>query len=863
MTPDARESALAAFEAAYFAGEAPDVEEFCAAHQGAGPGLREAIADFLMVVEGLGAAAANAPRDPRAPETLGPYRLLRVLGEGGMGTVFLAAQTHPVRRQVAIKLVRPGHHAAALRARFERERQALARMNHEHIARVFEAAATDDGRPYLVMEYVEGQPITTHCDAWRLSRRARLELFVAVCDAIQHAHQKGVMHRDLKPSNVLVTMQGERAVPKVIDFGLARATGGIDLEDGSLHTLEGQVLGTPEYMSPEQTGLEGVDVDARTDVYSLGALLYELLVGEVPLAALRAGSVAAMQRRIREEEPVWPSVRAAASGELARDLRGDLDAIVLKALEKDREHRYQTALDLAADVGRHLRDEPVQAGTPGTWYRTRKYLRRHRLQTTIALVVLVGLLASLALAVSLYLKADEASRYFRLLATSARLTNADAEREALYPAWPRNEAAIAAWLTRHGNLADELPQLEGALRAVATRALPAAAADAAPRFADPLDQFVHDYLRPLIGRLRAWADPERGQVRGVRDDHAWAQTVHQASVLDAADAWRRAAAEVAAEPRYAGLQLTPQLGLVPLGRDPTSGLQEFAHLRSGKPGHAVPIRRTDGQLELSADTGIVFVLLPPGTFPMGAVVPPPGVAPGPNHDALAVPDEGPVHAVTLGAFLLARCETTQAQWFRLSRGERPSYYPAGEMVGEVTIDWQHPVENLDWPTCDAVLRHHALVLPTEAQWEYACRAGTTTPWFTGTTGASLHGYANVADRHLIASAAAIGFQYTYEVEPFDDGAHVHTRVGSYRPNAFGLFDMHGNVAEWCRERHGSYDDPVTGADAERPARASRERIYRGGSFIYSSFNGRCADRDMEPPATANRYRGVRAARVLQ
>jgi serine/threonine protein kinase len=570
VTRNPVESALAAFEAAHFAGEAPDPDAFCAAHAEAGPGLREAIADFLMVIAGLAAAEAAAPRGTCAPEALGAYRMVRVLGEGGMGTVFLAEQTSPVRRQVAIKLVRPGHHAAALRSRFERERQALARMNHENIARVFEAAATDDGRPYLVMEYVEGQPITEHCDAKRLGLRERLTLFVAVCDAIQHAHQKGVVHRDLKPGNVLVTMQGERALPKVIDFGLARATGGIDLEAGSLHTLDGQVLGTPEYMSPEQTGLEGIDVDARTDVYSLGALLHELLVGAVPLADLRAGSVATMQRRIREEEPVLPSARA-KSGALSRSLRGDLDAIVQKALEKDRDHRYQTALDLAADVGRYLRQEPVQAGVPGTWYRMRKFLRRHRLQAAISLLLLIGLLVSLALAVSLYLKADEANRYFRLLATSARLSNADAEREALYPAWPQNAAANSAWLARHADVADELPELEGALRAVATRARPAAIAGAPLQFDDPLDQFVHDYLRPLIGRLRAWADPERGQVRGVRDDsRVGADGSPGERARRVPKPGERAAAEVAAEPRYAGFRLTPQLGLVPVGRDPTS-----------------------------------------------------------------------------------------------------------------------------------------------------------------------------------------------------------------------------------------------------------------------------------------------------
>jgi serine/threonine protein kinase/tetratricopeptide (TPR) repeat protein len=357
-------------------------------------------------------AEGSLDRDERIGAVLGGrYKLVELVGEGGMGCVFMAQQTEPVIRAVAVKVIKAGMDSRAVLARFEAERQALALMDHPNIARVLDAGTTDSGRPFFVMELVKGVPITRYCDERTLTPRQRLELFVPVCHAIQHAHQKGVIHRDIKPSNVLVATYDDRPVPKVIDFGVAKAAGPA-LTDDVVLTAFGALIGTPEYMSPEQAGLNNLDVDTRSDVYSLGALLFELLTGTTPVdrKSLRNAAMLEVLRVVREVEAPRPSEKLSAidtlpnvaahrgtePAKLGKLLKGELDWVVLKALEKDRTRRYETADGLARDIQRYLSDEVVEARPPSAGYRLRKFVRRNARTVMAAIALTVLLLAGVA-----------------------------------------------------------------------------------------------------------------------------------------------------------------------------------------------------------------------------------------------------------------------------------------------------------------------------------------------------------------------------------------------------------------------------------------------------------------------------------
>jgi eukaryotic-like serine/threonine-protein kinase len=398
----------------------------------------------------------------KAGDKIGRYKLLQQIGEGGCGVVYMAEQLEPVRRRVALKVIKLGMDTKNVIARFEAERQALALMDHPNIAKVLDAGATETGRPYFVMELVRGIKITDYCDQNNISTEERLKLFTQICDAIQHAHQKGIIHRDIKPSNILVTKNESVAVPKVIDFGIAKATTDQRLTDKTVFTAFEQFIGTPAYMSPEQAMMTSLDIDTRTDIYALGVLLYELLTGQTPFDAkdLMAAGLDAMRRTIREQEPARPSTRLSTMlaadlttvakhrhsepAKLGTLLRGDLDWIVMKALEKDRTRRYETASALAMDLQRHLNSEPVLACPPSQSYRFQKMVRRNKLAFAASSAVVAALVIGLGISTWMYFREIDARRRATQAEKLAmeRLAEVSAERDAKEAA--RKEAEVVS-----------------------------------------------------------------------------------------------------------------------------------------------------------------------------------------------------------------------------------------------------------------------------------------------------------------------------------------------------------------------------------------------------------------------------------
>jgi serine/threonine protein kinase len=402
--------------------------------------LRQRIEDLLRAIGDAGDPLQGSPGAQSGPggtlvapiieksgDRIGRYKLLEKIGEGGCGVVYVAEQEEPVRRRVALKVIKLGMDTRAVVARFEAERQALAMMDHPNIARMLDAGTTDAGRPFFVMELVRGIKMTEYCDQARLDIRQRLDLFIQVCHAVQHAHQKGIIHRDLKPSNILVTLHDGVPIPKVIDFGIAKATQG-DLTDKTVYTQFQQFIGTPAYMSPEQAEMSGLDIDTRTDIYSLGVLLYELLTGQTPFDSdeLLLAGLDEMRRTIREREPVRPSPRLSTMGvrdaatvakhysatpeKIATLIRGDLDWIVIKALEKDRTRRYETANDFARDIQHYLTNEPVRARPPSTVYRFQKLVRRNKTAFAALGAVTAALIIGLGLSLYMFIREREAHR---------------------------------------------------------------------------------------------------------------------------------------------------------------------------------------------------------------------------------------------------------------------------------------------------------------------------------------------------------------------------------------------------------------------------------------------------------------------
>ncbi len=883
------------------------------------------------------------------------------IARGGMGAV-LRIWDKNLDRPLAMKVIlgqaeRAGDTPPAETAkvaRFLEDAQVTGQLDHPGIVPVHELGLDPGGRVYFTMRLVKGRDFSEilqevgKSEEWTLARA--LEVLLKVCDAMAYAHDKGVIHRDLKPANIRVGRFGE---VYVMDWGLARVLGEDDRRDIRLReidstvavatdrsrsreeapdtplvTMDGDVVGTPAYMPPEQARGEVEAVDQRSDVYALGAILYHLLAGQMPYVptGARISSRTVLMRVI--EGPPKP-VR-----QVAPTTPDELAAICEKAMARGQADRYAGTEELAEDLRRFLENRPITARPPSLGYVLRLAIARHKgLAATIA-VATVLLIASVTTAFVLVnnsrrdaiaeekLANDRLSAFERMADVKRlrdRIREAD---ENLWPAHPSKVEAMKTWLAkseemlsrldlhraerdrlrteealpfdgkpeehpRFGELADlrtkrseadeTLVDLEGRFPEPTEEIAKVKEAMSALHehiselettvterfewtFADDEAQWIHDTVAGLVAGLEAFAKPSTegetgGALESVRDRLELAQSIERETIATHRAAWDEAIASIRNRdecPQYDGLVLTEQIGLVPIGRDPDSGLWEFG---LWKQTGEIPVRGDDGGLILEERSGMVLVLIPGGTFTMGS---PPG-------EKDRQPNERQ-HEVTLAPFLLSKYEMTQGQWESFA-GENPSYYgphnyranldrlPADEKALGL-----HPVEQVDWNDCDRVLRELGLVLPTEAQWEYAARAGTTTAWWPGETVQDLEGAENILDQY----ARQNGAPATWGIpEKIDDGFVVHGPVGRHRPNAFGLHDVLGNVREWCRDEYGDYRLPVNPGDGERLLQSpARDRVIRGGCFLISASLARSADRFSHAPEFRDDILGVRPSRVI-
>jgi serine/threonine protein kinase/formylglycine-generating enzyme required for sulfatase activity len=879
------------------------------------------------------------------------------LARGGMGAV-VRVRDEDLRRDVAMKvmIVRGPRRVA----RFLEEAQITGQLQHPGVVPVHDLGVDGDGRVFFTMRLVEGRDLNeiirlarAGAEGWSLPRV--LEVLLKVCDTVAYAHARGVVHRDLKPSNVRV---GEFGEVYVMDWGLAIvlrheeharplenprsssmsstsessdprgiANASSRVEDSPLDTREGDVLGTPSYMSPEQAQGRMREVGPAADVYAVGAMLYQILSGSAPyVASGESPSSDLVLDRVREGPP-------RRLRDLGSDAPDELVAICGRAMQRDPRDRYPSLREMAEDLRAYLEGRVVRAHRTGAWVELAKWISRNRaLASSLfgAVLLAVGLVAVVAVL------GARGRRHLQLLADARAPADLSARAKEIVPSGPEQIELLERWLAEARDLLSRRDAYVRELDELRSRALPSDPDDPRERAArrEREERISYDYrlmafyrgelermkkdgglssemmstaeveerlksfqenlailvAEPLSRRAWTFDDPEArlrfdtleslvpalgvfldsgaqdGSLRRMQARLELARTVEKRTLVDERATWEAAIASIgdrSESPHYHGLLIRPQLGLVPLRRDPRTQLWEFWHVQSGE----APVLGADGNWQLTPETGIVLVLIPDADFKLGAQH---ESESAPNFDPWAQPSEStpllgqlspvPCH---LEPYLIAKYELTQSQWKRLAGRNPSSFTPAS--AGDSVHSLLHPVESVSWTDAMQVMSEFGLTLPTEAQWEFAARGGTTTPWWTGEDRQSLIGAANLADASA-ANSIWIDGNETADWPELDDGFVLHAPVGSFRPNAFGLHDVCGNVAEWCRDRgpvsYASWKDVRFGT-FERPRPDEGLRVYRGGSFARRASAMRSAARAFAGPEHSSAEIGLRPARELE
>jgi serine/threonine protein kinase/formylglycine-generating enzyme required for sulfatase activity len=831
------------------------------------------------------------------------YQLQGEVAAGGMG-VILKVWDHELQRSLAMKVSledlparERGETPGTLTlGRFLEEAQVTGQLDHPGIVPVHELGIDEQRRVYFTMRLVEGHNLRqviewVHAgvDGW--TETGVLSVILKVCEAVAYAHSKGVIHRDLKPSNIMVGRFGE---VYTMDWGLAKvrdrieeeksATGELPLDEdpaaaparpgpaAAPRTQRGAVLGTPSYMPPEQARGELQAVDARSDIYAIGAMLYHSLTGRVPyVESGETPSAREILHRVRTGAPrAVDRIRPAVPPEL--------QAICERAMARQPEGRYPSTERFAADLRAYLEQRVVRAYEAGPLAELRKWVLRNRgtAATLAAALAIAGSLLGL-----LYLQSERSAGrisqanqqllvsnqslsaarheaqmnldHFLRLADHKVLRRLRTKAEELWPAHPDKVAELKHWLTEARALAGQLP----VHRAYLARLNESSSANSSGSI--PRDQRLPDLAADLIEELEEFvaSDPQVGAIAAVEQRLQQAQNIARISIEEPADLWELTIEEVALGELYVRdgeeLWMEPQVGLVPLGADPDSGLQEFWLVQSGPAPQRTP---GSGLLQLRPDSGIVLVLVPGGSFVMGAQSEDPE---RPQFDPDVPPSSRP-HSVELEPFLLSKYELTQGQW-RTFMGPPPSLFPTAAVLRTAESDLL-PVEQVDYLTATRALARLGLVLPTEAQWEYATRAGSTTRWWCGNEPQSI-GLLQAGNVHDRTSEAARPDGLWGPGETWRDGFPNTAPVGSFTANDFGIHDVLGNVLEWCQDAFGSYDVEIRVADGLRLVEHSAEgRVYRGGSFDFGALAARSAYREFNTPDTASFNLGIRPCRSL-